>query len=362
MKLKDYPKYAPVIIFATLIVLSMIIIAPFISSLLIAGVLAYVFYPWYKIVDNKIGKKNLSAFLVSMLIIIAVAFTFIFISSSMTKEIFTLYNDGLEFSKTSFNCQESSKSSLAICKITNYMRDSTNKAMFDMYFSEAIKKTSSLFLAKISSFIVGIPKLLLNFFIIFFVMFFLLRDSEILREKIKVLIPMKKSHQEKIFKKVNDTIYAIIYGNLIVALIQGVTATIGYYLFGVQNPILWGFLTIIFAFIPYVGAIVVWLPVVLLKILNGVMTASNNEVLSGLFLAVYSFFLVSTLDNILKPKIIGDRGNIHPVVVLIGVLGGLSVMGFIGIIIGPLVLSLLFTFFEIYQEERGLLKKGKLAK
>jgi predicted PurR-regulated permease PerM len=119
----------------------------------------------------------------------------------------------------------------------------------------------------------------------------------------------------------------------------------------VDNPILFGLLTIIFAFMPYVGAVVVWLPIVLLMLLNGIITGYNPDIVSAMLLSIYSIIIVSSIDNILKPKIIGDRGKIHPVVVLVGVLGGLVIMGPIGVVTGPLVLSLTFTFFEIYQEE-----------
>ena len=155
---------------------------------------------------------------------------------------------------------------------------------------------------------------------------------------------LKESKVE--MKSFNDVIYATIYGVIITAIIQGIIGTIGLLIFGVQNPILWGMVMIILAMLPFVGAGLVWFPAAIIKIAGG-------DLFNGFGLLFYGLFIVSTIDNMIRPKLIGARANIHPVVILLGVLGGLAVFGLMGLIIGPLCLSILMVFIDFYVSEKN---------
>jgi predicted PurR-regulated permease PerM len=182
-------------------------------------------------------------------------------------------------------------------------------------------------------------------------MFFLWRDWDRLIKKLHQLIHLRKHHEAHIMSKMNDMTYAIVYGNFIVALIQGAVGALGFMIFGVPSPLVWGLVMAFFSLIHIIGTPVVWVPASLLLILDGISSASNNEIIRGVGLFLYGLIIISTIDNILKPKIIGGRGNIHPVLVLIGVLGGIGLFGLIGIIIGPLILGLFNVFIDIFEEE-----------
>ena len=150
---------------------------------------------------------------------------------------------------------------------------------------------------------------------------------------------------KNIFKQFNNLTYATVYGQFIVALIQGAVATVAYFLFGVGSPITWGLLTTFFALIPFLGTPIVWVPISLNLLISA-------EIARGIGLLLVGIFIISTIDNLLKPRLIGKRASLHPVLVLIGVVGGLITMGLIGIIIGPLIISLLISFVEVYHKER----------
>ena len=181
-------------------------------------------------------------------------------------------------------------------------------------------------------------------------MFFFFRDVHIIVDKIEKLLPLKKAHQKYIFEKFNEVMFAVIYGSIVVAIIQGALGGLGFFIFEVPSPILWGIIMMFFSLIPFVGSSIIWFPAAILLIFNGYIQLDNVIIIKGVLLILWGMFIVGLIDNLLKPKIIGTKARIHPVLVLIGVLGGLKIFGIIGIIIGPIILALLTTFIKIYEE------------
>jgi predicted PurR-regulated permease PerM len=132
-------------------------------------------------------------------------------------------------------------------------------------------------------------------------------------------------------------------GTLFIALIQGLLAGVGFWIFGLPQPALWGTLTIITALVPVVGTALIWLPASIYLFSTGV-----TGMALGLFL--WGAILVGSIDNFLRPKLIERYMKVHPFFILISVLGGLSLFGPLGFLLGPLVLSLILALLEIYPE------------
>jgi predicted PurR-regulated permease PerM len=183
-------------------------------------------------------------------------------------------------------------------------------------------------------------------------MYYMFVDGRSMFVALKDSLPLRDDHSERIFRHFNDVIYATIYGAIVLAVVQGLMATIGYFIFGVSSPVIFGLLTIIAAFIPFVGAAIVWFPVSVSMIVTGLLAGDNSGLGRGVGLAVFGVLFVSTIDNVLRPKIVGDRARIHPLVVLLGVFGGLALFGFVGIMIGPLLLTLFIAALKIYEQEK----------
>jgi len=139
---------------------------------------------------------------------------------------------------------------------------------------------------------------------------------------------------------------------MLVAFIQGVLAGIGYFIFGVKSPVLLGVLTALAALIPVVGTAIVWGPTVIIYFFNAMASNDSTGIALSLGLLAYSIFPVSIIDNFIRPKIIGDKSKTHPILVLLGILGGVATFGFVGILLGPIIITLFVTFIDIYHEER----------
>lgn len=352
MEQKLYQKAFFAIIFLTLIAVSFLIIKPFLTALLTGIVFSYVFYPFYKKILSKISNKNASAFIASVLVVIIITMPLFFILNTISKEAYTTYILSRQKSSSvqllSSECQPADKSA---CKLLNYFAEKANNPQIKYYLDTTIKGATTRITGKISDILVSVPVFMLHMFITLFVMFFLFKDGHLLINKVERLLPLKEKHRSRVIKKLNDMTFAVIYGSIVIAIIQGTLGGIGFFLLGLPTPLLWGLVMIFASFIPYVGSSIIWLPASLLLILNGY--EDPTSVVKGVILIIYGVFVVGTIDNILKPKIIGEKGGLHPVLVLLGVVGGLQFFGFIGVMIGPILLALLVAFVNIYEEEKG---------
>ncbi|MBW2963506.1 AI-2E family transporter, partial [Candidatus Woesearchaeota archaeon] len=193
-----------------------------------------------------------------------------------------------------------------------------------------------------------IPKLVIELFISFFVVFYLLKDGDLFVKKLKQIFKLHEREHKTIHTRLKDVMHAVVYGNIIVALIQGAVGGLSFWFFGVSSPLLWGVIMAVLSFAPYVGTAMIWIPASLFFVFDGV---SNNETLlvwKGIGIALVNLVAGGVADNILKPKIIGRRSSVHPALILIGIFGGISLLGVAGFIIGPVVLALTATLIDLY--------------
>ena len=354
-----YSKYLFLSLFLILIYLSYRIIKPFISPIIIAGLLAYIFYPIYKRVYKKIKRKNLSSFIVTLIIIITITLPFSFILNSIIKEA-TVSSVIIKQRITTGNilgvkCTD--KDSF-ICGLSKYVREFTTDSRNRYYIDTTIKDISSFITKSITSFILEFPKRILDVIILFFIMFYLFRDGNLFLKKIKSLFPVKDQYKEQIVEQLNEVTYAILYGYIIIGLIQGVLGAFIFFVLGVSSPILWGIMIMLLSIIPFIGPTLIWVPASVFLFLTGYIDSDTTVALKGIILLVYGLLVFSPVDNILKPKIIGNKTEVHPTFIILGLIGGMIMFGFIGFLLGPLILTLLVTFIDIYEKERKWFKAG----
>ncbi len=186
-------------------------------------------------------------------------------------------------------------------------------------------------------------QLLLAFFIFFIALYYLLRDGTRVRQILIELSPLSDKEDTRVFDWLELAINSVIKGNLVIALVQGVLTTIGFTIFGVSNTILWGTVAAVAALIPGIGTGLVFTPAVAFLFFTG-------ATVPALGLLVWGALGVGLIDNFLGPKLVGRGMKLHPLLVLLSVLGGLLYFGPAGIFLGPLTLSLLFALVSIYSD------------
>lgn len=189
-----------------------------------------------------------------------------------------------------------------------------------------------------------LPAALIGVFVMLYIMYYAFVDGHKFIDIIRDILPMQEAHRDLMFHEIGNVIRAVMFGQVLTSLIQAVLAGIGYAVFGVPNAILWSVVTFVLALLPVIGPPLVWAP-------WGLVLIAQGDTFAGVGLIIYSAIMVSSIDNIIRPKLIGDRAHIHPTVVLLGVLGGVVVFGFAGIIMGPLVLSVFVTILNVYRKE-----------
>lgn len=343
---EEFSKYFVLLFFVIVAYLVFLVIKPFMIPILTSIIISYIFYPLYKWINKKTKRRNLSAIIVTFLIIILIISPILFIANSLTREVTTVYINSKQRIAEG-NIIGIGPDSSVLWKLNSFLINIAEKPQI----SSSIDNITNTIISSLSNFLFTIPKRILSFFVMIFLIFFMLRDGGLMVKKIEYFIPLKKHHQNKIIKKFGSVTRAVVYGHFITALIQGMVGVLGLYIFGVKSPLVWGVIMLIACMIPFIGAPIVWFPLGVLKLIEGLTTNTTSTTIMGVGLLVYGFFIVSSIDNLIKPKIIGDMARIHPAVILIGVLGGLLMFGVIGIVIGPLILSLFLTFAEIYKTE-----------
>lgn len=186
--------------------------------------------------------------------------------------------------------------------------------------------------------------LITNLAIMLFLLYFMLVNGRELEKYLNRITPLKQQNINKLAAETKRVVKANALGIPLISIIQGVVATIGYLIFGVNDWGLWGFLTGVFAFFPVVGTAIVWIPLV-------AFTFATGETWQAVGLLLYSVIVTGNVDYVARVSLLKRLGDVHPVITILGVLVGLNLFGFIGLVFGPLLISYLLVLFEIYMNE-----------
>jgi predicted PurR-regulated permease PerM len=172
-------------------------------------------------------------------------------------------------------------------------------------------------------------------------MFFFLRDGRAILEKIFYYTPLHSDDEARVLERLTSVTRATIKGTLVIGIIQGALAGLGFWVAGIDGAAFWGTIMAILSIVPGVGAALIWVPGVIYLFLTG-------QTLAATLLAAWCAAIVGTVDNILRPTLVGKDAKMPDLLILVGTLGGLFLFGPIGFIVGPIVCGLFLTVWEIY--------------
>jgi len=199
-------------------------------------------------------------------------------------------------------------------------------------------------IAFLPSFLNSTANLLANLVTMLFVLYYMLCNGREIEQTLFRVIPLKDNNTIMLASETKKIVKANALGIPLISIIQGAAATLGYFIFGVKEWALWGFLTGVFAFFPIVGTMLVWIPLVIYTY------ASGNSVMA-IGLLFYSLIVTGNVDYIARITIMKKMGDVHPVITVLGVIVGLGLFGFIGLVFGPLLVSYIIVLFKIYMNE-----------
>jgi len=333
----DKNNFKDLIIYALIVclfILAFVIIKPVIMALIYGILLAYITHPIYRFIRKKIKNETISAFIVCFgFFIIAIAIILIVIGSLFNQAVG--FYTALRDTDLSSAIANALPKSLISPEITNALVGNIKSSISNLIFN---------LLDRFNQLITQLPILFLKFAVTIFVFFFALRDGEKAIEYLKSVSPLKKEVEEKFLKRFRDITNSVLLGQILVGIIQGTVAGIGFYIFGIDNALFLTLIAVVFSIIPMIGPAIVWVPVLVIMLVTGKSDAAF------LFL-VYNLFLTSLIDNLVRPLIVSRRTELNTAIIVIGMIGGFLVFGIIGFIIGPLILSYVLLLMEIYRKK-----------
>ena len=312
-----------------------LIAAPFISALALAAIIVTICYPLYNWIRAHTPRRNKSvaALVTTFLALIIIVLPVAFISSLVVGEVINVYqsvNDGQSLSiETSFETLEG--------LIQSYFPN------FDVNLSEQLGQVAEWFTGNITEIFAGTLSTLFIFVIAIIGSFYFFRDGKEFLQLLIRVSPLPDKEDAIIFKRMAQAVRSVATGTLLVAVIQGTLVAIGFAVVGIKGVVLWGSVTAVVAIIPGVGTALITVPAVLWLLYSG-------DMVSGVGLAIWSAFIVGTVDNIVGPYLMSRGNKMHPFIILLSVLGGISLFGPIGFIVGPVIVTLFMVLLEIYSQ------------
>ena len=323
------------------LVLTFFILKPFLAPLILAAVFAAVIYPVYQWILKRLGGtyKSIAALITVLLSIACVVLPLFFIGVQIVGEAEQLYSSLADGSGKVYL-----DSGLAWVEqsLSEYVPGSESVVTSISSNIDAYAKSGLTWLiGYLGAIFSGVAVLFLKSFIFLIALYYLLRDGSKLRHKIIELSPLADTDDHTIFAKLKGAVNSVVRGTLAIALIQGILTAIGFMIFGVPNALLWGTLAAIAALIPGFGTALVIVPAVIYLFVAG-------NTVGAIGLLIWGTVAVGLIDNFLGPKLMGHGTQLHPLLVMLSVLGGIVFFGPMGIFAGPLALSFLFALISIY--------------
>jgi predicted PurR-regulated permease PerM len=224
-----------------------------------------------------------------------------------------------------------------------------NQESVHKWFQSFTLKASGYFVTAATVLVGGLAGFAGQTLITFFILFFLFRDGPTITKHIASILPLNEHQVVRLFSSVHGTIVANLYGILAVALVQGLLTGVALEMLGVPSALMLGVLAALCSLVPLVGTALVWVPA-------SIYLFTSGPIWKGIFLLLWGSLVVATSDNIIRPLVVRGRVEIHPLLVMFSILGALDLFGFIGIFLGPMILSLIVALGEMtrdeYQRER----------
>ncbi|MBT7902332.1 AI-2E family transporter [Candidatus Woesearchaeota archaeon] len=305
---------------------------PYFSAIFGGFILAFLFNPLFKKLNVKIKKPKLSAIITMFIALIIVIVPLLFLSGVLISQGTSVVNN--------------------LDNFDTYIQKINDLGPWDIQ-TDALEKLSSnsisYITSKIPAVISQISSFVLSMFISFFLMYYLLLHKVQIYDFFKNHLPLKPKASEYLLSNSRQLIKAMLIGQGVIALLQGTLGGLGFLIFGIDGAFFWGFVMAVTSVIPMVGTAIVWAPAAIFLLLD-------QNYTGGIGLILWGILVIGTSDNIVRPKLVNKLSDIHPVWVLLGVIIGLSYLGLMGLIVGPLLISLFFVLIKAYSAETKELK------
>jgi predicted PurR-regulated permease PerM len=315
-----------------------LMLRPFMGVLAWAVVLVVVFYPVHKNIAHRIGRRSWSALVSCVLVVLVVLLPLTVLVAAVIQELSKVVPN-----LPSNLSQLFSQQPAILGRLSQWMqaRFGIDVLALQDFFIQQFRNLSERLLGASFSLMGNIVTSIVKAFFVLFTMYYLFRDGDKIVDRLPDALPFTREQSEALIARTQQVVSASVYGVVTIAALQGLLAGLAYWILGIPSPMLWAVLTALVCMIPVAGSFLVWLPLAIYLILTGHWT-------KALLLIVWGALAISTIDNLLRPKIVGNQTKLHELFIFFSVLGGISVFGLLGIVLGPVVLAITLGLLETF--------------
>ncbi len=307
---------------------------PFFKLIALGGILAVLFHPLKVKISKYIKSRTLAAIITLVLAIIIIILPLYAIGQLVFNEIYSVYshakNGGFGLNQSEILNHLSGNSRQAAQNLLNTAGQKISGLAGNAFYS------ISGLLSNIASFVVSV-------ILVVFTLYYFLKDGDKFKLFMEKIFPLSHTHEALLVDKLEMAIKGVVQGSFTVALLQGTVSTIGFYIFGVPNPLLWGVFTVLAALVPTVGTLLSLVPAVLYLFITG-------HTGDGIGMTIWAFCSIQGIDNFISPRLIGHKTNLHPLLTLLSILGGIGMFGYLGFLIGPILMAVFMALLDIYAD------------
>lgn len=322
-----------------------LMLRPYLSYIIWGALLAMIASPLNRRLRGKVPNNNLRAVIMSVIVVALIIVPAVLLTLGLVSEATDMYTSFREASaggKYDFALRPDAYHWNE--KVTEYLSPYVDISKIDVegWISDNLQQLTSYLAGKVSSVVGNISMAIVSFIFIIFCMFFFIRDGGRIADYIWNLLPMSDDLKQKLATQQREVVEASIYGGLIIAGVQGGLGALIFWILGLPSPLFWGVVMAFLSVIPLVGPWLIYLPAAAILALSG------NWV-KGIILIALGSIIVSQADNFLRPVIVGKRAKIPTLILLFSMLGGLKLFGLVGLLLGPIIASMVLTLINFYR-------------
>jgi predicted PurR-regulated permease PerM len=331
---------------AGILVVMAMLLWPFMSSIAWAGVIALAAYPLHRLFLRLFkGRETMAAIFSTAVVVLTVAVPLLILAILFAGEAANVLS--VIQQSTAAGHVPGRQEVLAnptVAQLMERLQPYLTNVDLKPILLSAMKAVSTVAVGASKAILLNTLAFIIKFFIMVAVLFFAFRDGKAMTEAFWEVMPLKQADKAVLLDTVRRVVSAVLYGIVLTCVVQGILGGVGFALAGLPSPIFFGAIMIICAFIPLIGTALVWVPGVLYLLAVG----SYGK---AIFLTVWGAAVISSIDNFVRPFFISGKAKIPLLVILLGVLGGLATMGFLGLIVGPLLFAIALDLFRVYRTE-----------
>jgi len=326
--------------------LSYLLVRPYSAPILFAVVLAIIFHPLHGRVRGVVRGPSISAFLSTLITLVATVLPIIVLTIAMSRELSDLYR--------TLSVKSAAEGGIAQLFLryaetaTEWIRQHLGLPSIDLrgLAVRNLEEASAAIVQFGAGAITNLFKVVVDAAITFLLLFFLFRDGRSAIARVTSALPMSEKRASELLRRISSTVIANFYGGLAVAAAQGTLAGLAFYVLGLQSAVLWGFSTAVASLLPLVGSATVWVPLSIVLLLSG-------HWLKAVLLFAWGAGVVAMVDNLVRPLILRSGMQLHMVYIFFALLGGLRAFGVLGLFVGPVILSVTVAVIGMLQDEVG---------